>query len=324
MKAVVQDRYGDSNVLEIRDVDQPAPGVGELRIRVVCAAVNMADWHLMTGEPRIMRLGLGLMRPRTNVRGSDVAGVVEAIGPGVTVFRVGDEVLGTAQGAFAAYAIARMEDVTIKPSDVSFATAAASVMAGYTALRAVRDTARIERGDRVLITGAGGGVGSSAVQIAVHDGARVTGVCSTAKVPLVRSLGAERVIDYRTENLDGEYDAIIDTGGNRSIGVLRELLAPHGITVLVGGEGGNRIVGPMGRMLQASLASHTKGRRFVSLLATQRESDLKALAHLLDTGALRPPTTERFTLTEVPRAIDLLASGAIAGKAVIEVADPPV
>lgn len=198
-------------------------------------------------------------------------------------------------------------------------------MAGYTALRAVRDTAGVQPGQRVLVLGAGGGVGSHAVQIAVADGAHVAGVCSTQKVPLVRGLGANDVIDYTREPVRGAYDVIIDTGGNRPISVLRDLLADTGIAVLVGGEGGNRLVGPMGRSLAAMAASKKRGRRFTPLLATGRPSDLTALAELFTRGGLTVPIGGRFTLAETPLAIDALASGKIAGKAVIEVglADPP-
>lgn len=319
MKAIQQRRYGTSAQLSIINADRPSPSPGDVLVRVHAAGVNMADWHLMTGEPWIMRLALGIRGPRERTCGSDVAGVVVAVGEGVTEFSVGDAVFGTARGSFAEYAIANPQDLAVKPSGTGFSEAAASVMAGYTALRAVRDTADVQPGQRILVLGAGGGVGSHAVQIAVADGAHVTGVCSTAKVPLVQGLGATQVIDYTSEPVSGTYDAIIDTGGNRPIWALRKLLTDTGIAVIVGGEGGNRFVGPTKRMITVMVASQKRGKRFVPLLANGRQSDLRALAELIERGKLTVPLGARFSLGEVPRAIDELASGRIAGKAVIEV-----
>jgi len=326
MKAITQDRYGDADVLELRDIPRPTVGKGCVRVRVRTAGVDMGAWHLMTGLPQLARFfGLGLRRPKNPVRGLELAGVVDAIGEGVTRFKVGDEVFGVGDGAFAEYAIAKERYLVFKPSGVSFDDAAASAVSGLTAMQAVDREGRVEAGQRVLVLGAGGGVGSFAVQLAKAAGAHVTGVCSTAKVALVRSLGADAVIDYRTSELHGEYDVIIDTGGQRPLAVLRALLSPTGTLVIVGGEGGSRFLGGLSRTLAASLPSLPFGagsrQKLRSLISLTTVGDLERVAELLARGSMRAAIERRYPLAEVPDAMRRLAAGEAQGKLVIAVSD---
>ena len=317
MKAIMQDQYGSADVLELREVDRPSPGEGQVLVRVAAAGLNYADWHLMTGEPTIMRLGLGFSGPRAKTRGIDVAGVVEEVGAGVTEFAVGDEVFGSADGSFAEYAISTPKRLVRKPANVSFGQAAATPMAGYTALQALRDSAAVQPGDRVLVLGAGGGVGSFAVQLAKHFGAHLTGVCSASKVNFVRSLGADVVIDYTSQEVSGEFDVIIDTGGNRPLRVLRDLLREKGRLVIVGGEGGGRLFGPMGRYVQAGITSLFSGQKLSALFAVEKQADLVVLAGLLESGAITPAIDRVFPLEETPDAVRHLAAARHAGKVLI-------
>src|SRR4051794_3471488 len=245
MKAIVQDAYGEAEVLRLEDVDVPQPGPGEVLVAVRAAGVDRGAWHVMTGLPYLGRLGFGLRRPRNRVRGLDVAGTVEAVGADVTRFGKGDEVFGTCRGAYAEYATARADHLALKPAHLTFEQAAALPTSGATALHALRHP-----GDRVLVIGAGGGVGSFAVQLAKARGAHVTGVCSTAKVDLVRRLGADEVIDYTRDPLTGQYDLILDIAGNRTLSTLRALLTPHGTLVIVGGENGGNFSGGMNRQFR--------------------------------------------------------------------------
>lgn len=248
MKAIVQDMYGSPDVLQLREIDTPVAGEDEVLVRVHAAGVDQGVWHLMAGLPYLMRIaGFGLRAPKNPVRGYDVAGRVEAVGKNVTRFQSGEEVFGTCRGSFAEYACARADRLAPKPSNLTFEQAAAVPISGYAALQAVRDQGKVRPGQRVLIIGAGGGVGTFAVQLAKAFGAEVTGVCSTTKVELVRSIGADRVIDYTREDFaDGRsrYDVILDIAGNRSLSHLRRALAPEGTLVIVGGEGGGRWLGP--------------------------------------------------------------------------------
>ncbi len=326
MKAITQDRYGDADVLELRDIPRPTVGKGCVRVRVRTAGVDMGAWHLMTGLPQLGRFfGLGLRRPKNPVRGLELAGVVDAIGEGVTRFKVGDEVFGVGDGAFAEYAIAKERYLVHKPSGVSFDDAAASAVSGITAMQAVHREGRVEAGQRVLVLGAGGGVGSFAVQLAKAAGAHVTGVCSTAKVELVQSLGADAVIDYRTSELDGEYDLIIDTGGQRPLAVLRALLSPAGTLVIVGGEGGSRFLGGLSRTLAASLPSLPWGSRsrqkLRSLISLTTVDGLERVAALLANGSMHAAIERRYPLAEVPDAMRRLAAGEAQGKLVIAVSN---
>ncbi|CCQ47727.1 alcohol dehydrogenase GroES-like domain protein [Pseudarthrobacter siccitolerans] len=259
MKAIVQDVYGSADVLELRDIARPGPRDGEVLIRVRAAGVDQGVWHLMAGLPYLIRLfGYGLKKPKVPVRGREVAGVVEAVGGGVTRFAPGDEVFGTCEGSFAEYACAEEDKAARKPGGLSFEEAAAAPISGVTALQAVRDAGQVTVGQKVLVLGAGGGVGSFAVQLAKAFGADVTGVCSTGKVELVRSLGADAVIDYTTTDIAGAgklYDVILDTAGNRPLSLLRRLLVPKGTLVIIGGENGGKLTGGFQRSLGAPLAS---------------------------------------------------------------------
>ena len=323
MKAIVQDVYGSADVLELRDIARPEPGDGQVLIRVKAAGVDQGVWHLMAGLPYLVRLfGYGLKKPKVPVRGREVAGVVEAVGTGVTRFAAGDEVYGTCDGSFAEYVCAKEDKLARKPLGISFEEAAAAPISGVTALQAVRDAGQVTVGQKVLILGAGGGVGSYAVQLAKAFGAEVTGVCSTGKVELVRSLGAGAVIDYTTSDIAGTgelYDLIIDTAGNRPLSFLSRLLVPKGTLVIVGGEGGGKLTGGLERSLGAPLVSLFSGRKFKGLAAKETHLDLEALASLIESGSVKPAVDRVFPLAEAPAAIQYLREGRARGKVVIRV-----
>ena len=323
MKAIVQDTYGDADVLRLDDIDMPTVGAGDVLVRVHAAGVDAGVWHLMTGLPYLTRLGFGLTRPRHRVRGRDVAGVVEAVGENVTDLAPGDAVFGTSvTGAFAEYVAVPANRVVRKPAGVSFAQAAVVPVSACTALRALRDNGRLTAGQRVLVLGASGGVGSYAVQIAKALGAEVTGVCSTAKLEYVRSLGADHVLDYTSADpVDGTatYDLIVDTGGNRPVRALRRGLAENGTLALVGGEGGGRWTGGFGRQLRAPLLSPFVGQRLTAVMSSERVSDLEELSRLMESGALVPPVDRAFALDEAADAVRYYLSGAVRGKAVVRV-----
>lgn len=323
MKAIMQDVYGSAGVLELRDIARPEPGDGEVLLRVKAAGVDQGVWHLMAGLPYLVRLfGYGLKKPKVPVRGREVAGVVEAVGTGVTRFAAGDEVYGTCDGSFAEYVCAKEDKLARKPLGISFEEAAAAPISGVTALQAVRDAGQVTVGQKVLILGAGGGVGSYAVQLAKAFGAEVTGVCSTGKVELVRSLGAGAVIDYTTSDIAGTgelYDLIIDTAGNRPLSFLRRLLVPKGTLVIVGGEGGGKLTGGLERSLGAPLVSLFSGRKFKGLAAKETHLDLEALASLIESGSVKPAVDRIFPLAEAPAAIQYLREGRARGKVVIRV-----
>ncbi|MDQ0661779.1 NADPH:quinone reductase-like Zn-dependent oxidoreductase [Arthrobacter ulcerisalmonis] len=323
MQAVVQDLYGSADVLELRDIARPQPRDGEVLIRVRAAGVDQGVWHLMTGLPYLVRLfGYGLKKPKVPVRGREVAGVVEAVGSGVTRFAPGDEVFGTCDGSFAEYVCAKEDKVARKPLSLSFEEAGAAPISGVTALQAVRDAGHVTVGQKVLILGAGGGVGSFAVQLAKAFGAEVTGVCSTGKVELVRSLGADYVIDYRTSHIAGAgklYDVILDTAGNRPLSLLRRLLVPKGTLVIIGGEGGGKLTGGFQRSLVAPLVSLFSGRKFKGLVAKETYLDLEALASLMEAGSVKPAVDKVFSLAEVRDAIQYLHEGRARGKVVVRV-----
>lgn len=331
MRAIVQDTYGSAHVLELREVERPAVTDDRILLRVRAAGVNMADWHLMTGLPTVARLALGLGAPKQPIRGSDVAGVVEEVGAAVTRFRPGDEVFGSASGAFAEFALSRESRLAPKPANLTFERAAAVSMAGYTALQAVRAGGLVADGSRaagagadprVLVIGAAGGVGSFAVQLAKHFGAHVTGVCSTSKLELVRSLGADAVVDYTKDPLSvdethGAFDVIIDTAGNRPLRMLRRLLTPRGTLVIVGAEGGTRFLGSLDRSLRAALWSPFVGQKLLTLMADESADNLAALPDLLASGAITPAIDRTFPLAETPDAIRHLEAGRAAGKVVV-------
>jgi len=323
MKAIVQDAYGSADVLELRDIANAVPADGEVLIRVRAAGVDQGVWHLMAGLPYLVRLlGYGLKKPKVSVRGREAAGVVEAVGPGVTRFSAGDEVYGTCEGSFAEYACAKEALLARKPASLTFEETAAAPISGVTALQAVRDAGKVVAGQEVLVIGAGGGVGSFAVQIAKAFGAKVTGVCSAGKVGLVRSLGADAVIDYTTSKIsdDGKlYDVIIDTAGNRRVSVLRHSLAPKGTLVIVGGEGGGKLTGGFGRALAAPLASVFSSQKLTGLVAKETHLDLEALASLIEAGKVKPAIDRVFPLAEAPAAIQYLHDGRARGKVVVRI-----
>ena len=323
MKAIVQDTYGETDVLELRDIDKPEIADDEVLVRVHAAGVDRGVWHLMTGLAYPIRLaGYGVRAPKTPVPGMDLAGVVEAVGNDVTRFRPGDEVFGIGKGAYAEYARAPENKLAPKPANLSFDQAAVVAISGSTALQAVRDKGRVEPGLKVLIIGASGGVGTYAVQLAKAFGAEVTGVCSTTKVDMVRSIGADHVIDYtRADFADGEqrYDVILDIGGNRSLSQLRRALTRKGTLVLVGGEDGGRWLGGMDRQLRMLLLSPFVGQQLRSLISKENHEDLIVLKELIEAGKVTPVIDRTFSLTEVPKAIRYMEEGHVRGKVVISV-----
>ncbi|QHK21356.1 zinc-binding dehydrogenase [Pseudarthrobacter psychrotolerans] len=323
MKAIVQDVYGNSDVLQLRDIPKPVPGEGEVLIRVRAAGVDQGVWHLMTGRPYLVRLfGFGLKKPKVPVRGREVAGVVEAVGAGVTRFEPGDEVFGTCEGSFAEFVCAKENLVAAKPANLTFEESAVAPISGVTALQAVRDAGQIGAGQKVLVIGAGGGVGSFAVQVAKALGAEVTGVCSTGKVELVRSLGADHVIDYTLDDfaLAGVlYDVILDTAGNRPLSVLRKALTPRGILVIVGGEGGGNLTGGFERSMGAPLVSLFSGQKFKGLVSTENYHDLEALTTLIEAGSVKPAVDEVYALVEAPAAVEHMHEGRSRGKVVVSI-----
>jgi NADPH:quinone reductase-like Zn-dependent oxidoreductase len=321
MKAIAQSEYGSPDVLEVREVERPVPGEGEVLVRVRAAAANPLDWHFMRGEPYFMRVQSGLRRPKVKVRGVDVAGVVEAVGAGVTTLAPDDEVFGWCQGAFAEYARAGADQFLPKPEGLTFEGAAAVPIAAFTALQGLRDEGELQAGQTVLINGASGGVGTFAVQIARSFGAAVTGVCSTRNLDLVRSLGADHVVDYTEEDFarsGKRYDVVFDLVGNRSLSDLRRVLDSEGTLVLSGGEGGPWL-GPLGLMARAVVTNPFTGQRLGSFLASENREDLAALAELLEDGTITPVIDRTDTLAETAEAIRYLEEGHARGKVVITV-----
>jgi NADPH:quinone reductase-like Zn-dependent oxidoreductase len=320
MKAIVQDKYGSIDVLEVRDVDKPKIENGDVLMRVLAASAHMGDWHFMTGLPYLFRIaGSGLRAPKTRVRGTDVAGRVEAVGKDVTQFLPGDEVFGTCAGSFAEYATARKDKLAAKPANLTFEQAATVPTSGCAALQALR-VGKVQPGQKVLIIGAAGGVGSFAVQIAKAFGAAVTGVCSTRKVDLVRSLGADDVIDYTRDDFAAtgrRYDLILDIAGNRSVSQLRRALAPRATLVIVGGEGGGRWLGGIDRQLRATMLSPFVSQKLGTFVAKAKGEDLVVLTDLIEAGKVTPAIDKEYPLSEVPAAMRHLAEGHARGKVVI-------
>jgi NADPH:quinone reductase-like Zn-dependent oxidoreductase len=323
MKAIVQDEYGSADVLHLRDIDRPPIGDGDVLIRVHAAGVDPGVWHLMTGLPYMIRLGYGLRSPKTRVRGVDVAGRVEAIGKNVTHVQPGDEVFGTCRsGSFAEYARAREDKLAPKPSNLTFEQAAAVPISACTALQGLRDKGRVQPGQSVLIIGAGGGVGSFAVQLAKAFGGYVTGVCSTTKVELVRSIGADTVIDYTGDDFaDGtrHYDLILDTAGRRPLSHLRRALTPTGTLIIIGGEGGGRWLGGFDRSFRAAMLSPFVRQKLGMLISTERREDLLFLKELIEAGKVTPVIDRTYPLVEAPEAIRYLEQGHARGKVVVTV-----
>src|SRR4051812_1360072 len=321
MKAIVRDRYGSADVLELRDVDIPRVGDEEVLVRVRAAGLDRGAWHIMAGLPFLIRIaGYGLRAPKNRGLGSELAGVVEAVGANVAAFKPGESVYGASKAAFAEYATARADQLAPMPANLSFNEAAAVPVSAVTALQALRNRGRLKGGQQVLVIGASGGVGTYAVQIAKALEASVTGVCSTSKVELVRSLGAERVIDYTQAEItdDGQhYDLVLDIGGNRSLSQLRRALSRNGTLVIVGGEAGGRWTGGIHRQLGAMVLSVFARQRLGTFVAKTNRIDLDTLREMIETGTVRP-TIDRVTgLYRVPDAIRDLVSGHVQGKIVI-------
>jgi len=322
MQAVVRDRYGNADGLEVRAVGRPGISAGQVLIQVEAAGVDRGVWHLMTGEPYAMRLAVGLTRPKQPVLGLDVSGRVVAVGADVTRFQPGDEVFGIASGSFAEYAAADEAKLVHKPSTLSWEQAAVAAISGGTALQALTDVGGVQAGQRVLVVGASGGVGTYAVQLAKALGADVTGVCSTAKVDVVRSIGADRVIDYtRADFLDGAttYDLILDVGGRNSVGRLRKALTATGTLVIVGGEDGGRLTGGIGRQLRAMLLSPFIRQDLKSFIQKEHHTKIERLAEHLDSRAVVPVIDRTVALPGVPDAIRDLEAGQVRGKIAVTV-----
>jgi NADPH:quinone reductase-like Zn-dependent oxidoreductase len=323
MRAIVQERYGSADNLSLAQIATPHPSEGEVLVRVHAAGLDRGTWHLMTGRPYAMRLALGFRGPKNPVPGLDVAGTVVATGSTTTDLSVGDEVFGIGKGSFAEYAVARADKLVRKPAGLTFEQAAVVPVSALTAQRAVVDIGQVQPGQRVLVIGASGGVGSYAVQLAKASGAVVTGVCSTAKLDLVRSLGAEHVIDYTVEDFarSGErYDLIIDIASNPSLSRLRRALTPHGTAVLVGGEEGGNLTGGLDRQLRAMILSRFVGQRLTGFVPQERGSDIQRLADRIEAGQLIPSIDRTYDLERVPEAMRRLDAGEVRGKVAITVA----
>jgi NADPH:quinone reductase-like Zn-dependent oxidoreductase len=323
MKAIVRDTYGSADVLELRDIDRPVVGDDEVLVRVCAAGVDQGVWHIMAGLPYPIRLtGYGLRAPKNPVLGADVAGVVEAVGNGVTRFQPGDEVFGIAKGSYAEYARASQDKLAPKPANLTLEQAAVVAISGLTALQGLRDHAQVCPGQNVLIVGASGGVGTYAVQVAKVFGAHVTGVCSTTKVDLVRSLGAEHVIDYTREDFaDGQqrYEVILDIGGNASLSRLRRALTPKGTLVIAGGETDGRWLGGTDRQLRALVLSRFVGQKLGTFVSRENHEDLMVLKELIEAGKVTPVIDRTYPLSDVPDAIRCMREGRARGKVVITV-----
>jgi NADPH:quinone reductase-like Zn-dependent oxidoreductase len=323
MKAIVHHRYGPPvEALRLEDVETPVPADGEALVQVRACSVNALDWYGVTGTPYIARMGGGLRAPKQPRIGVDLAGEVEAVGANVTRFKPGDEVFGARPGAFAEYVTVREDQVSPKPATVTFEAAAAVPVAALTALQALRDKGRIADGQQVLINGASGGVGTFAVQIAKSYGAEVTGVCSPRNVDLVRSLGADHVIDYTREDFvhsGRQYHLIIDVAGGRSISDRRRALRPGGTLVLVGGPKKNRMFGPLGGFLTVAVAGRFGRQTMVPMLSKSTREDLDTLGDLLAAGAIKPVVERTYPLDQVAEALRHLGEGHAQGKLVITV-----
>lgn len=321
MRALLRRRYGDSSALEIGDIDRPAIGADEVLVEVRAAGLDRGTEHLMTGRPWLLRVaGFGVLRPKQPVLGLDYAGVVAAVGRDVTRLRVGDEVFGIANGSFAEYAVASEAKLALKSPSITFEHAAVSTVSGITALQALTDVGGLEPGQRVLIIGASGGVGTFAVQLAKALGGRVDGVAGTANLDLVASLGAERVFDHRTTDIAeiaGGYDLVLDIGGRNPVRKLRRLLTPDGTLVVVGGENGNRVTGGIGRQLRAMLLSPFVGQRLTMFISSEDRSIIERLATFIESGSARPVVAARFPLENAADALRRMEQGDTGGKTVI-------
>ena len=323
MRAVVQDRYGAADALRHTRIARPEVTDDEVLVRVHAAGLDRGTWHLMTGKPYLMRIaGLGFRGPKDRVPGRDLAGTIAAVGAGVTEFEVGDEVYGVGRGSFAEYAVAGADKLARKPESLSFEQAAVVPISAATALQALTDHGRLEAGQRVLVIGASGGVGSYAVQLAKALGAEVTGVASTAKLDLVRSLGADHVIDYTREDFADtgqRYDLVLDIAGNPGLRRLRRALTPSGTAVIVGGENGGDLTGGMNRTLRALALSPFISQRFANFINKEQASDLERITGLIDAGQVTPSIDRTYPLEQVPEAMRQLAAGQVRGKVAITI-----
>src|SRR5918998_1006071 len=323
MKAIVRDAYGSPDVLELREIDIPEIADDEVLVHVDAAGVGRDVWHVMTGLPYPIRLaGYGLRAPKNPVIGSDVAGVVEALGKNVSSFPPGDDVFGIGKGSYAEYVCAREDKLAHKPVNLTFEQAAVVAIMGSTALQALRDHGKVRPGQEVLVIGASGGVGTFAVQLAKAFGAHVTGVCSTTKVDMVRSIGADHVIDYTREDFaegDKRYDLILDIGGNSSLSRLRRALAPRGTLAIVGGETDERWLGGTDRQLRALMLSRFVGQKLGTFVSSENHEDMIVLKDLIESGKIAPVIDRTYPLSEVPEAIRYLEQGHARGKVLITV-----
>ena len=323
MKAVVYTNYGSPDVLEIRDIKKPVPNDDQVLIKVRAASINPLDWHFIEGTPYIMRMGTGLRKPKDPRLGVDMAGEVEAVGKNVTQFKPGDEVFGARTGAFAEYVCARADKaVVLKPANITFEQAASVAIAAVTALQGLRDKGHLQPGQKVLINGASGGVGTFAVQIAKSFGAEVTGVCSTRNLDLVRSLGADHVIDYTKEDFtkgEQRYDLILDNVGTQPLSGFRHALQPKGICVMIGGGGPNDggLIGPMARPVKALLLSPFISQKMGMFMAELNKKDLTILGDLMQSGKVTPVIDRTYPLSQIADAIRYLEQGHARGKVII-------
>ncbi|MDP4501977.1 NAD(P)-dependent alcohol dehydrogenase [Nonomuraea turcica] len=321
MQAIVQETYGSADVLRLARITRPEVADNGVLLRVHAAGLDRGTWHLMTGRPYLLRLAFGVRGPKNPVPGRDVAGTVVAVGSAVTKFSAGDEVYGIGQGSFAEYAVAREDKLARKPVNTTFEQAAVVPISALTALRGVCDVGDVQQGQKVLITGASGGVGSYAVQLAKALGAEVTGVCSTTKLDMVRSLGADHVIDYtRDDFADGahRYDLIVDIAGSPALSRLRRALTPTGTAVLVGGEEGGNVTG-LDRQMRALVLSPFVRQRLTGFIPRERSSDIERLTHLIEEGKVTPSIDRSYSLDRVPEAMRYLVAGRVRGKVVITV-----
>jgi NADPH:quinone reductase-like Zn-dependent oxidoreductase len=322
MRAIVQDAYGTTDVFRHAQISTPEIGDNQVLVRVHAAGMDRGTWHLMVGRPYLMRLALGFRKPKDPVPGRDLAGTVVGVGSAITRFSPGKEVYGTGHGSFAEYAVAPEDQLARKPVNLSFEQAAVVPVSGLTALQALTDVGRLQSGQQVLIIGASGGVGSYAVQLAKALGAEVTGVSSTAKLDLVRSLGADHVIDYTREDFsDGtrRYDLILDIAGNPALSRLRRALTPTGTAVIVGGEGGGSLTGGLDRQFRAAALSRLVRQRLTFFLSKERGSDLERLTEFIEAGKVTPSIDRTFSLDQVPEAMRHLEAGNARGKIAISV-----
>jgi NADPH:quinone reductase-like Zn-dependent oxidoreductase len=323
MNAVSQDRYGSADTLHVGSRPVPPVTGQDVLVRVHAAGIDRGVIHLMNGLPYPVRLaGYGLRKPKNPVPGMDLAGVVVAVGDEVTQFRTGDEVFGIGKGSFAEYALAPQRKLVRKPAGSSWAEAAAVSISGLTALQAIRDQVHVRPGDKVLVIGASGGVGTYAVQIAKTFGAEVTGVCSGTKADLVTSLGADHVIDYTAEDFtrhDEQYDAMVDIGGNRPLRDLRRVLTPRGRLVIVGGENGGRWLGGTDRQLRALLLNPFVSQELRAFVSAESGEDIATLARMLEDGSLTPVIDSTYPLSDAAQAVNHVAQGRARGKVVVTV-----